>query len=231
MRRIAAVLVGALMGAACLGAEELKIGTIEGMAAYGPLMIKALKDAGYDAKVTAYAQQADLLQDLAKGRIDGAFFLAQPVIAQVKGAVMVPVRIAFTDFCAVATDPGVKVANPSDLRKYSVGIVKGQPGHAAITRGMTVTEASSDAEEFKMLAAGRFQVAIAVSDLVPIMCKMAGIKTYYIQSPPLLRTPTFLALSAARSGIEPKIEAALKKWVDGGQWDKESAAVAEQARK
>jgi hypothetical protein len=93
-----------LLCAAALGAQELRIGTIEGMAAYGPLVAK--------------------------------------------GAVMVPARIASTDFCAVATDPGVKVANPNDLRKYNVGIVKDHPGHVAITRGMTVTETAGDAEEF-----------------------------------------------------------------------------------
>jgi hypothetical protein len=225
MRRFAA-LVSVILAVASAGAQELKVGTIEGMASFSPLIAKVLKDAGYNIKIVTYPQQGALLQDLAKGGVDGAFFLAQPVIAQVK-AVRVPIRIGQTDFCAVATDPNVKVANSGDLRKYTVGVVKDNSGHEAITRGMTVTAAASDVEQFKMLAAGRFQVAISIPQMVPIMCRLAGIKDYYIQKPPLLMTPTFFALSAAQEGIEPKVEAAFKKWVDSGQWEKEAGAIAQ----
>jgi hypothetical protein len=229
MKRSAAILIG-LFIVSIIGAQELKIGTIEGMAGYGPLVVKVLKEAGFDAKISTYPIQGDLVRELAKGGIDGAFFLAQPIIAQAKGAVRVPVRIGESNFCAVATDPSVKVANPGDLRKYKVAIVKGHPAHAAITRGLTLTGAASDEEQFKLLADGSVQVVIAVDDLIPIMCKAVGIKQYYVQNPPLLRTPTFLALSAAQAGIEPKVEAAFKKWIDNGQWEAEMTKIAGQAK-
>jgi hypothetical protein len=221
-----ATLLSIMIAMASAGAQELRVGTIEGMASFSPLMAKVLKEAGFDIKIVTFPQQGSLLQDLAKGAVDGAFFLAQPVIAQVN-AVRVPIRIGQTDFCAVATDPAIKVAGSGDLRKYTVGIVKDNPGHAAVTRGMTVTIADSDAEEFKMLGAGRFQVAVSIPQMVPIMARLAGIKSYYVQKPPLLSTPTFFALSAARAGIEPKVEAAFKKWVDSGQWEKEASSIAQ----
>ncbi len=225
MKRIAVLFI-ALLTATAIGAQPLSIGTLRGMDAYAPVIVKMLKEAGFDVKITEFPGQPELLRALGQGGVDGAYFLAQPIIAQVKGAVMVPVRLAFTDFCAVATDPGVKVAGPPDLRKYTVGVIKGHTGHAAVTRGLPVVEAANEAEQFKMLAAGRFQVAISVRELIPVMTRIAGIKTYYVQSPPLLRTPTFLALSASRAGIKDKVEAVFKRWVEGGQWDKETAKAA-----
>ncbi len=229
MKRIAAIFIG-LLALSTAGAQELKIGTIEGMANYGPSVVKVFREAGFDAKITAYPVQGDLVRELAKGGIDGAFFLAQPVIAQAKGAVAVQVRIAESNFYAVTTDPGVKVGNPGDLRKYKVGIVGGHPGHQALTRGSSPIVAANDAEQFKMLADGRVQVIIAVEDLIPIMCKAVGIKTYYLQKPPLLRTPTFLALSSAKAGLKPKVEAAFKAWLDDGRWKAEQAKVEAQAQ-
>jgi hypothetical protein len=223
MKRIAALLIG-IMCIAAAGAQELKIGTIEGMANFSPLIAKVLKESGYNVKVVTFPQQGALLQELAKGSVDGAFFLAEPVIAQVK-AIRVPVRIGETDFCAVAVDSSIKISTPGDLRKYSVGIVKGNAGHEAITRGMTVTAVDSDVEQFKGLAVKRYQVVISIPQMIPVMCKVAGIKEYYIQKPPVLKTPTFFALSASQFANEPKVEAAFKKWVESGQWEKEAEAL------
>ncbi len=229
MRRIVAVLIG-LLALSTVGAQELKLGTIEGMANYGPSVVKVLKEAGFDAKVSVFPAQGDLVRELAKGGIDGAFFLAQPVIAQAKGAVVVPVRIAESNFYAVTTDASVKVGNPGDLRKYKVGIVGGHPAHQALTRGSSPIAAANDEEQFKMLADGRVQVVVAVEDLIPFMCKTVGIKSYSLQKPPLLRTPTFLALSSAKAGLEPKAEAAFKAWLDDGRWKAEVAKVEAQAQ-
>ncbi len=225
MKRIAILCLAAFL-AASLSAQQLTLGSMKGEEAYGPALIGAFKEAGFDAKIKAFDQQPDLVQALAKGSVDAAFFLAQPIIEQAKGSVMIPVRLAFADICAVTTDPGIKISGPGDLRKYTVGVVKGHVGHAAVTRGMAVVEAANEMEELKMLAAGRFQVAISISDLVPIMSRPAGLTKYYIQTPPLLRTPTFLALSASRASLKDKILEILKKRVESGQWERETAKPA-----
>lgn len=224
MKRVTALLAAAIAMAG-MGAQELKIGTIEGTASYGAAVVQVLKDAGFDAKVVAYPQPGDLYPELAKGNVDGAFFLAQPIISTLGGAVMVPVRIAQTDFVAVAIDPAVKVAGPADLKKYSVGVVKGQPAHAAVTRGMKTVTAKDDAEQFRMLADGRVQVAISVDVAVPSYCAAAGIKEYFIQRPPLLMSPTFLALSRKQGALEKKITPVLKRLVESGAWAEAMAAA------
>ncbi len=224
MKRITVFLVAILLGAS-ISAQQLTLGTMKGMDAYGPALIGALSEAGLDARIKAFDQQPGLLQALGSGSVDAAFFLAQPIIDQVKGAVMVPVRLGYTDICAVTTSAAITITSPADLRKYTVGVVKGHVGHAAVTGGMQVIEAANEMEELKMLAAGRFQVAISISELVPILSKPAGLKTYVIQTPPLLRTPTFLALSAARAGLKDKIQGVLDKKVQSGQWETETAKL------
>ncbi len=224
MKRFCVFLLCVLLSA-FLGAQQLNLGTIKGMHMYNDLVAKVIKEAGFDTKITVYDQQPQLMEAYAKGQIDGAFFLAQPLIQQVKGAFMISARLSSSDFCAVTTDSTIKITNPGDLKKYTVGIVKGHPGHTAITRGLTVVEAANEAEQFKMLAEGKFQVAISVVDLIVPMAKASGIASYVTHMPPLLRTPTFLSLSSAHTAKKDAIEAAFKKWIDNGQWEAETAKL------
>ncbi len=208
-----------------LWAQQIRLGTIKGMHMYNALVTTVIKEAGFDTTITVYEQQPMLMEAFSKGEIDGAFFIAQPLIQQVKGAFMISARLANSDFCAVTIDPDIKIANPGDLRKYSVGIVKGHPGHTAVTRGMKVIEAANEVEQFKMLAEGKFQAAVSVIDLIVPMTKAAGITTYVTQMPPLLRTPTFIALSASQTSKKDALEAAFKKWIDNGKWEAETTKL------
>jgi hypothetical protein len=216
--------------AAALGAQGLKLGTMEGTMRYAPVMAAALKEAGYDSTAKGYPTQAALLEALGKGEVEAAFFIPQPVIQTVKGAVMVPIKLGESRFDAVTTDPAIKITRTSELKDYKVGIVKDHSGHMAVTRGMAVTTAPSDFDEFKLLVDGKVQVIIVLEEIIPILSKPAGLKNYYA-SIPLLRTPNFLALGAAKAGEEAKIEATLKKWVDSKKWEAEMAKLDGQAPK
>ena len=147
-----------------------------------------------------------------------------------KGAVLVPVKLGESRFDAVFTDPKVKIANVADLKNYTIGIVKDHSGHLAVTRGLTVTAAPNDMDEFKLLTSGKVQAIIVLEEILPILAKPAGLAKYSV-SIPLLRTPNFLALSAAKGGDEAKIEAALKKWVDSKKYDEEMAKLNPAAKK
>ncbi len=223
MRKVILASLAALL-AAGLGAQALKIATMEQTAFYGPAVLKAMKEAGFDGKIVTMTQP-EIIKALSEGAVDGAFFLADPLIAEAKGATRVSVRLMQTDFIAVTLDPAIKIANPGDLRKYKVGIAKGQSAHAAITRGMKTAQAETDIEEFKLLAEGKVQAIIAVDKAVPALAAASGLKSYTIQQPPLIRSPTFLALSKAQADKKAALEAVLKKWVDDGRWEKEMAAA------
>jgi hypothetical protein len=223
VKRILMILIAAAALNA-MGAEELRLGTMEGTMRYAPLMAEALKEAGYSVKAKGYPTQPAILQALAKGEIDGAFFIPQPVIQTVKGAVMVPVKLGESRFDAVTIDPGIKINSSADLKNYKIGIVKDHTGHMAVTRGMDVTAAPGDFEEIKLLTKGKVQAIIMLEEIIPILAKPAGLKKYYA-SIPLLRTPNFLTLSAAKGGAAAKIEPVLRKWIDTKKWDGEMAKI------
>jgi ABC-type amino acid transport substrate-binding protein len=222
MKRILSIAIAAAVAA--MGAQELKLGTMEGTLRYAPVVAKALKEAGFTMKAKGYATQAALLKALGKGDIDGGFFIPQPVIQTVPGAVMVPVKLGESRFDAVTTDPKIKINSSIDLKNYKVGIVRDHSGHMAVTRGMSVTAAPDDYEEFRLLVDGRVQVIIVLEEIIPILAKPAELNNYYT-SIPLLRTPNFLALSAAKGGEAAKIETVLRKWVESKQWDEEMGKI------
>lgn len=224
MKRIFFVLF-ALIIVFGLHAEKLTIGTIGGMMRYGPAVVKILGSNGYETIVRPYNTQEDLIKAMVTGNVDAAFFLAQPIVTQIKGSVMIPVRLMYSDFCAVCTDSSITISNPGDLRKYSVGIVKGHPGHMAVTRGMKVIEADNDVDQFKQLSRGNFQVAIAVQELIPPMARVAALKNYYVQQPPLMRTPTFFVLGSGKAAHKKQIESAFRKALESGDWEREIAAA------
>ena len=217
--------IAAVCMCAGLTAENLKIGTIRGTAMFAPPVLKVFGESGLPATLVPFNEQGDLIQALAKGEIDGAFFLAQPIIAQIPGAIMIAARLHQTDFYAISTDPSIKINNPGDLRKYSVGIVKDNMAHIAITRGVKTTECATDPEEFAKLKAGAFQVGITVDKLAPIMAKAVGLQSYYLSERPLLRTPTFLALSGSQAANKAKLEAAFREWQTSGKWEAEMSKV------
>ncbi len=170
MKRIA-LFIPVCLVAAGVGARTLKPGKLGGTAFYKPLVIRVIKEAGCDFEIVLYNSLPGLIAAFSKGDIDGGFFLVQPIIEQINGAVMVPVRLNQSNFVAVTTDPSIKVNNPGDLRKYSVGIVKDNTAHTAITCGVNTVVTENDQQQTAQLKEGKFQVAIVVDKLVPVMAR------------------------------------------------------------
>jgi hypothetical protein len=90
---------------------------------------------------------------------------------------------------------------------------------------MKVFETQDDMDQFKQLAEGKYQVAIVVQEMVPSMARASGLKTYYIQQPPLMHTPTFFMLGSGKAAHRKPVEAAFKKAMDSGAWEREIAAA------
>lgn len=211
-----AVLVSATFG------EEIKIATFKGMAQFVPAVTKILTDAGYDVKPTVYNEQGELIAALAKTDTDIAFFLAQPIITGTKGAQFISARLMSTDFVAVTLDPSVSVKSTADLKKYKVCVMKDQPGQNAAVRGCTdIVYAASEMEQFKKLKAGEAQVVVSVRDLVVPMTRANGINNAIVCEPPVMKNPTFLALSAKAAGKKAELDKLFQTALNDGTWGKE----------
>lgn len=226
MKKILSFVAALFLLAGAAFAEELTIATFKGNSQFAPAVTSILKSAGYDVKVKVYDDQPDIIPVLAKGEADLVFFLAQPVIAQAKGATFITARLMNTDFVAVTTDPSVQIKSSADLKKYKVGIVKDQPGHVAATRGVTnIVEAPNEVAEFKLLQSGAVQVIISVRDLVVPMSQASGLKGAIVSEPPVMKTPTYIALSAKASSKKAALDKLFQDALNDGTWGKELAKI------
>lgn len=226
MKKIMSIVAAMMVLAGCLFAEELTVATFKGNAMYTPAVVKVLKSAGYDVKTVVYDEQPEMIQCLAKNEADVVFFLAQPIITGIKGAQFISARVMNTDFVAVTLDPSVTVKNAADLKKYKVGIVKDQPGQNAAVRGCTdVVYVASEFEQFKLLKNGDVQVVVSVRDLVMPMCNANQIKNQIVFEPPVMKNPTFIAVSAKAAGKKAELDALFQKALNDGSWAKELAAL------
>lgn len=226
MKKIMSVFAAMLILTSAVFAEELTVASFKGNAQYMPAVTKVLKSAGYDVKPVVYEEQGQMIASLAKNESDIVFFLAQPIITGVKGAQFVSARLMNTDFVAVATDPSVSVKNVADLKKYKVGVVKDQPGQNAAVRGCTdVVYAASEFEQFKLLKEGQVQVIVSVRDLVGPMCGANQMKNQIVFEPPVMKNPTFIAVSAKAADKKAELDTLFQTALNDGSWAKELAEI------
>lgn len=221
---IVAALVAALALTVPAAAQNLAVGTTDPIKPFIPLVEKVLKEAGFTVTATVLPQ-ARLFSELSGNNLGGGFFISDVVFQSNQALVKVPVPLFKNELVAVSVKPGVTVKTAADLKNYKVGIVRGNATHEAITKGLSPAVTDSDDQQFKMLAAGRFDVAVTSRTLAPTLAKTAGIGSYTIQEPAVLTTLLYFGLSPANAGLADKLTAAFKKWVDSGAWDKEINAV------
>ena len=167
-----------------------------------------------------------MVVELQSGIWDGAFFFTDLALEQMPGMVKVPVSLYRNEIVAVAARPGVRVSSRADLSRYSVGIERGNKTHEAVVKGLENVQAAEDqATQFRMLAVGRFDVAISSRALLGALARQAGIPKLYIQEPPLSVLPLYLAVTRANQAAVPALASAFARAVESGQWAKDLNAV------
>lgn len=222
MKKLMSALASLVLLAGMAFAEDLTITTFKGNAQFVPAVTAILTKAGYTVKPVVVDEQSELIAAVAKNETDLGFFLAQPLITGIKDASFVSARVMSTDFCAVTKDPSVVVKNSADLKKYKVGIVKGNAGHAAATRGVSnVVEAANEVEQFKLLQDGKVDVVVSVRDLVVPMSRASGLTGATVCEPPVMKNPTFIAVSAKAAGKKAALDEIFNAALKDGSWGQE----------
>lgn len=188
------------------------------------LVVKALAEGGISAEVT-FVPRARLLNSLKDASVQAGFFVSDEALSQMPGASKASPALTYTEVVAVTVDPKIKITGVADLAAYRVGVINGDRVQAALTKGLKVTATGSMDSQFKMLAAGRFDVALGVRAVVPAMLKAAGIQNAVVHEPPLDRSPLFFVLSSAGADQKAKVTAAFQKVVDNGTWHTRLKAV------
>lgn len=109
------------------------------------------------------------------------------------------------------------VTTTDDVRHYTTGAIRGMAYVAKITEGHpAVTLTQSPLQLFRMLAAGRVELALATSLGAQSALLKLGLKDV-VASPELVRFELFHYLHAGRRDLAPKLGLVIKKMRDSGE--------------
>jgi polar amino acid transport system substrate-binding protein len=198
--------------------------------AFEPLFQEVFAEAGLQLAMEGQPQ-ARLFASLLDNEVQAGLMLSDAAISDLPGVIKIPYPLGYTEIVAVCADPSIRISSASDLPAFSIGIVRGNKIHEILTSGMKLTATESSDSLFRMLAAGRFQVAIATKQVVPGLAKAAGMDRFYIQEPPLASIPLFLVLTESGAPFKNRLSPVIKRWVESGAWDRKANAIlAEQAK-
>jgi ABC-type amino acid transport substrate-binding protein len=176
------------------------------------------KQAGLEAHVTQFPPARSTIE-VTEGRMDGevargvAYGAANPTLIRVE-----PPYIYLSTFAFSLKSTKVNFNAKDDLKKHSAGIVSGITGdeRLAKTLGFSEVETASSREGlFRMLAMGRFDVAIHDSSLGMSEINRLGLKD--IVGAEILREPIYIYLSPKNKDLAPVIGGVIKKLSDSGE--------------
>jgi polar amino acid transport system substrate-binding protein len=208
MKRVA-VLVAALALLAALpavGQSVMKVATPEGTEGFRPLLEAIYKDLGIKVEwVSLPAERA--LQAANAGDVDADIGRVVGAIAAYPNLVATNEPIVTLSVVAWARKgSGVAVASPADLKKFKVGIVRGQKAAEGLVAALgLVPELLPDAGSLeKVLASGRVEVVLTTNNVV------FADPTLAVVNPKVAEFPTIHVLNKKLAALVPRIDAVLK---------------------
>ena len=184
---------------------------------------EALAPAGWDIEVRTLPGERSL-QSANEGIIDGDGVRVDGLSARYRNLIKVPVAYYNVEMSAFTRDPNLVVKEWKDLQQpLRVGYLIGWKIYETNVTGSNVTKVSTIEALFKMLGAGRIDVALLQKLDGLAMLHQLDIRDGRVIDPPLAVMPHFLYLNARHQALVPVIAAELAKMKKDGRW---AAAVA-----
>jgi polar amino acid transport system substrate-binding protein len=224
-RKLATAVVAALaLGVGCFAhAQDVNLArnanaTEQAVAAL--IVTDIYKRAGLKAVVKPMPAARANAADLA-GEIDGEVGRIQGYADKNKSLLKVePAYYFITTTAFVKEGKGIKVTSKDDLKKYKVGIIRGVAHTADATAGHPALEVVGDADQlYKMLDAGRIDVALDAGVSGPFMAKKLGLKGI-VEAGTIAKLDLFLILNPAKKDIEAKLAGVVSALKASGELDK-----------
>lgn len=201
-------------------AQNMNLGSNENSASQvvaAKLLADIYKKAGLTANVSPMPGARANAMSLS-GEKDGevaripAYFVRNATLVKVE-----PAYYYLSSGVFAKSDKGVTITSKDDLKKYKVGIVRGVAHAESATDGLADLQVSNSADQmYKMLDAGRIDVAIDEGINGPVTLKKLGLKGI-IQVGEIARLDLFNVLVPAKKDMAPKISAAIKALKDSGE--------------
>lgn len=176
----------------------------------------AYKEIGIDVVYKTYpAERA--LQLSNKGISDGELVRIEGIEAKYPNLIRIPVSHVTAEQMAFGTDASVRISGWPGLKGKRIAFHRGYKVAESNTIGMNRHIVSSDTAAFKMLSAGRMEIAIANRFSGQKMIRELGLKNVVMLVPPLQANPLFHYLHKKHAALVPKITAAMQRLKTSGQ--------------
>jgi len=188
----------------------------------GTCTMERVTRVGIEADVR-FVPFARLQQEMAKGTVDGAFFLSEGVLQTVPLYEAVPVPLYRNEYLAVTQAQGPELRG-ADLKGKTVGYPRGYPGMADLVEGAEVTTVVDEEQGFRILGAGRVQVLIASRTSTQIFGAAAG-QSLKIHEPPLLTSDLYLVVRRSLVKEKAALTAVFRESIKDGSWERDVAEV------
>lgn len=163
------------------------------------------------------------LYDANKGLADGEFIRVEKIGQLYPNLVIVPEHLFEMEFSAFTKRDDVKIDNDwKSLEQYSVGIVRGWKileENVIYTKGRR-NDVSHQENMFKMLDAGRMDVAVYSKQFGLEVIRLLGLKGIRIVEPPLAKKEMYLFLHKRHEDIVPNLSNILKAMKEDGSFEK-----------
>ena len=159
------------------------------------------------------------LQMSNRGLADGELVRIEGIDAEFPNLIRVPVSHVTAEQMAFGRDPAVVVDGWSSLRPYKLVFHRGYKVAEANTAGMDRHLAGTDLAAFKMVEAGRRDLALANRFTGAAVIEALGFRDVVMITPPVQVDPLFHYLHMKHADLVPKITAVLREMADNGEMD------------
>jgi len=180
------------------------------------VLSEAYKEIGFDVKFLPLPGER-ALRASNSGETDGEVFRIANVQKRYKNLIPVPTPINVLEGIVFTKNKNIKVNGWNSLKPYRIGIQVGIKFVERGTKGMNRTIVDSNEQLFRMLNAGRIDIAVVAYTNGVKAIKKLGVDGIKANKPAVQVYPLYHYLNTKHSSLVNKLDAVLKKMQSTGR--------------
>ncbi|WP_026960211.1 substrate-binding periplasmic protein [Aliagarivorans taiwanensis] len=219
MYRISLLLLALLAAPLTAETGQLTLSTLKGMLLAdncSQVLEEAYEHLGITVDIEHYPAKRSLSLSNS-GMTDGEVMRIKGAEALYPNLVRVPVAICVMESKVYSKNQDLQITGWESMADYKIGIVRGHLYAAEGTQGMDVTEVHDTHALFKMLKAGRIDVAVAITTDALKTIHTQQLEGVYSSSSVIYQAPLYHYLHAKHSALVPELAQTLQTMNSSGR--------------
>lgn len=180
-----------------------------------PALIKVLIDAyakiGYKVELVLLPSQRSIEENLANPNIDAEFARARGAADALPNCIIVPVSLLKTQSVCFIKDKSIKIETLDDLKKYSVGTIRGFPVVEKAMEKYSPKILTTTEQAMKMLNENRVQVVVVIKALGKLTIEGLKLENISITGPPVTEHKIYHYINKRHKNLVPSLTKALSE--------------------